>query len=255
MAPTTRAGRALPSLIGAIVALHGVVAAGSAAASGLGFADRFVRLDGAWGALEVGETAGAPARLMVTGPATRFWPRQGIGSGEAAKATYLVSPFGDLQVGVSYAPTVFGASLGDARHVIEGAVRHATHLRGAALDFTVGGVRGRARNPLLAAPLRSLMAGGAVTWRHLSFGGAVREQTVPEVTRRNWSAGIAYETGSWGVRGQMAGTLEDGTPSSGGWDTGVRYRLTPGVAVTAAVTRTRSEEETTVLRLGTRIAF
>ena len=259
MAATTRAGRtgisARPGLACAFIALPLLMGPGAAAADGLGFADRFVRLDGALGAVEVGQTAGAPARLMVTGPAAEFWPTAGIGSGEAVKAAWFASPMNDLRVGVSYSPAADGSSLGDARHVLEGAVRHAVRLGGATLDFTVGGVRARARNPVLAAPLRSLMSGAALRWQHLTFGAAVREQSVTDGSRRSWSAGLAYDTAGWGVHGQMARTLTGGQPTSGGWNTRVRYVVLPGIAVTAALSRSGVDDETTVMRLGTRIRF
>ncbi|MGQ9371074.1 porin [Azospirillum sp. ST 5-10] len=250
MATTTRAGWA-----GMSACLAALFLATPLHAEEASFAGRFVRIDRDWGDVEVGETDGASSRLMVTGPATEFWPTAGLGSGRSTKAAYFTELRHDLAFGVSYAPIADGTGLGDALHMVEAALRHGTSLGGARLDFTVGGVGAQARNPLLAAPLRSLMAGGEVVWRQLTMGAAVRDQKADAGARRSWTAGLLYQAGDWSVRGQVARTVTAGEATSGGWNTAVRYVVTPGIALTAGLSQSGAEAETTVMRLGTRIRF
>lgn len=226
---------------------------------------------GTWGAIEVGQTESPQRRMVATSPVRDPWftdslyEDDGAFGGPDARATYYSPRLSGFRVGLGYTPVRTEAGVPDpvARHLMEGVVRHEGKLGKAKYRLTAGAGKARVTDKGRGTPKQSWVVGGQVAMSGLTLGAGYREQT-PDLgpLRRTFNAGLTLERGNtargWSLTGRLAHTqLGDEAPQEA-WSTGVRYRMSPQVSVTAdlgTMTYDGDPATSTMLRVGTRVLF
>ncbi|MBP2290632.1 porin [Azospirillum rugosum] len=226
---------------------------------------------GPWGAIEIGQTESAQRRLVVTSPVRDPWftdslfVDDGAFGSPDARATYYSPRLSGFRVGLGYTPirTEPGVSDPVARHLMEGVIRNEGKVGAARYRLTVGAGKAQITDKERGTPRQSWVIGGQLALRGLTLGAGYREQ-MPDIgpPRRTFNAGLMLERGTtlqgWSLTGRLAHTqLGDELPQEA-WSTGLRYRMSPQVSVSAdlgTMTYDGGPATSTMLRLGTRVLF
>ncbi len=226
---------------------------------------------GPWGAIEIGQTDSAQRRLVVTSPVRDPWftdslfVDDGAFGSPDARATYYSPRLSGFRVGLGYTPFRTEPGVPDpvARHLMEGVIRNEGTIGVARYRLTAGAGKAQVTDKDRGTPRQSWVVGGQLALRGLTFGAGYREQT-PDIgpPRRTFNAGLSLERGTtlqgWSLTGRLAHTqLGDELPQEA-WSTGLRYRMSPQVSVSAdlgTMTYDGGPATSTMLRLGTRVLF
>ncbi|KAA0684050.1 porin [Roseomonas genomospecies 6] len=243
-------------------------AAGGGAAS-IRFDKKAIDLGG-WGALEVGQTESASRRMVATTPVRDQWfsdpvfMNDGAFGGPDARATYYSPRLHGFNIGLGYTPvrTELGAADPLARHVVEGVVRHDGRMGKARLRITAGAGRAATAKDR-GTPRKSWVVGGQVALPGVTVGAGYREQ-IPDdgSARRTLNLGFTLDQGTpvrgWSVMGRLAHTQVGGEALQEVWSTGLRFRMTPKISLSAdlgTMTYGGDPSDSTMLRVGTRVLF
>ena len=97
----------------------------------------------------------------------------------------------------------------------------------------------------------------------MTLGAGYREQLPDDgAARRTFNAGLLLEQGTpvrgWSVMGRLAHTRVGDEAPQEVWSTGLRFRMSPKVSVTAdlgTMTYSGDPSDSTMLRVGTRVLF
>ena len=226
---------------------------------------------GTWGAVEIGQTDSAQRRMVVTSPVRDPWftdtlfVDDGAFGGPDARATYYSPPLSGFRVGLGYTPvrTEPGVSDPVARHLMEGVVRNEGTVGAARYRLTFGAGKARITDKERGTPKQSWVLGGQFALRGLTLGGGYREQT-PDIgpARRTFNAGLSLERGTaahgWSLTGRLAHTQLGNEIPQEAWSTGLRYRMSPKVSLSADLGTMGYDggpADSTMLRVGTRLLF
>lgn len=225
---------------------------------------------GPWGDIEVGQTDSPSKRLVATSPVGTPWFVDGNPAGGAnPRAAYYSPRLAGFQVGVGYTPVQ--AEAGDleatASHMVEGVIRQERRFGRASLRLTASGGRARVVGTDHGTPRESWLLGGQFLLDGLTVGAGYREQVLETgVARRTWNAGLYYRGANvpdlgvrrWTLTGRLAHTRLDDAAPQDAWSTGLRYRMTSKVSLTAdlgTMTQDGAPAASTLVWLGTRVVF